>query len=111
LVISLSFFRWTQDRSSNIVPIASKLLGRGPEPTLSFGNIQADPENLSHLPVIVQNTLVGPEYRDPLAAAPHIFIHTEGVAIRVAHETCQICRQISAFEAGRRCECTQHRLV
>ena len=90
---------------------ASKFLGCGPEPIFSLSHVHADPENFPNLPLIVENTLVGPEDRDPLAVAEHIFINAEGIVIRVAHELCQKGRHISARKAGKGRQCTQHRLA
>ena len=48
---------------------ASKFLGRGPEPMFPLSHIHTDPENFAHLALVIKNTFVGPEDRDPLAVA------------------------------------------
>ena len=48
---------------------AAKFLGCGPEPMFPLSHIHTDPENFAHLALVIKNTFVGPEDRDPLAVA------------------------------------------
>jgi len=44
------------------------------------------------------NTLIGPEYPNPLAAVEHILTYAEGILVRVAHDLCQKGRHISTLK-------------
>src|SRR5215470_9153380 len=90
---------------------ASKFLGRGPEPMFSLSNIYTHPENFPHLPLVTVNTPVGPEHRDALAVAQHVFINAKGIAIRVLYHLCQKGRHISTLKPSKGRQCAQHWLA
>src|SRR6516225_9602199 len=90
---------------------APQLLSCGAEPIFSLGHVHADPEHFPHLSPVVENALIGPEYRDPFAAAQDIFMNTESIAIRVAHQLRQKGCHIPALKSGKGSQCAQHRLA